>query len=344
VAPGSIAVRTGEPRVLADGEARVQVLACGICGTDLHLWHGMDLPRGVRYPVRPGHEVCGRVTELAAGAAGPKVGDLVVLHPLSPCGGCDACTAGREQNCSEARILGIHEPGGLADEVIWPARRMVVANGLEPIGAAVLGDAVATAHRAVRVADLPIGGSLCVVGAGGVGTHVLELVRLRDPSARLAAVVNSPVSQRRLEDLGFVTERGLDGVGRRLRHRSGAFDVVADFSGDPAAPAEGLRMLRPGGMLLLGSVLDGDLLAGPAMTVQTRELTIRGVYASTIGDLRAVVGLARDGRLDPSRSVSHRANLDDAAQAFHDLRQRPPGLVRMVVTASRRLAGTGHGL
>jgi 2-desacetyl-2-hydroxyethyl bacteriochlorophyllide A dehydrogenase len=333
VAPGSIELRTdGERRPLREGEARVRVVACGICGTDLHLWHGMVLPRGARYPVRPGHEISGRVIELGPGADGLSLGDLVVLHPLSPCGQCEACMTDREHICSRASVLGIHVPGGLADEVIWPARRMVSTNGLEPVGAAVLADAVATAHRAVSVADLPAGGSLCVLGAGGVGTHVLELVRLLNPTARLAAVVNSAPSQRRLEKRGFLTECGLDGVARRLRQRSGLFDVVADFSGSASGPTECLRMLRPGGTLLLGSVLDGDLATGPATTIQTRELTIRGVYASTMADLRAVVDLARTGGLDPSASVTHRATLADAARAFQDLQDRPAGLVRMVVT------------
>ncbi|MFI5436119.1 zinc-binding dehydrogenase [Rhodococcus baikonurensis] len=337
ISPGSVAVRRADaPPVPAPGEALVRVLACGICGTDVSLLHGMALPRGADYPVRPGHEVAGEIVAVEGPGHEVSVGDLVVLHPLAPCETCAECTSGREHYCTRARVLGIHAPGGLSDRICWPTSRMVVANGLEPTQAAVLADAVATAQRAVTLADLPAGGSLCVLGAGGVGTHVLELLRIADPTATLVAVANSSASTARLEALGFPALQGLDGIVRRLRERFDPFDVVVDFSGQDAAPARGVRLLRPGGTLLFGSVLGGDLNTGNATTVQVRELTVKGVYSATMDDLRQVVALARTGRLDLSRSVSHVADLGDAAEAFALLEQRPPGLVRMVVTTGDR--------
>lgn len=337
ISPGSVKMhRVDTPPVPTHGEALIRVVACGICGTDVSLLHGMDLPRGSSYPVRPGHEVAGEVIAIEGPHHDVAVGDLVVLHPLAPCQSCAECTAGREHYCPRARVLGIHAPGGLADQICWPTSRMVVANGIEPARAAILADAVATAQRAVTQAALPAGGSLCVLGAGGVGTHVLELLRIADPTATLVAVANSSASVTRLETLGFPALQGLDGIVRRLRERFDPFDVVVDFTGQEAAPAQGVRVLRPGGTLLFGSVLGGDLNTGNATTVQVRELTVKGVYSATMGDLREVVALARSGRLDLSHSVSHVADLGDAPEAFALLEQRPPGLVRMVLT-------TGHG-
>ena len=337
ISPGSVTVhRADAPPVPAHGEALIRVVACGLCGTDVSLLHGMDLPRGSSYPVRPGHEVAGEVMAIDGPHHDIAVGDLVVLHPLAPCETCTACTSGREHYCPRARLLGIHAPGGLADQICWPTSRMVVANGLAPTQAAVLADAVATAQHAVTQAALPRGGSLCVLGAGGVGTHVLELLKIADPTATLVAVANSTASVSRLEALGFPALQGLDGIVRRLRDRFGPFDVVVDFTGQEAAPAQGVRLLRPGGTLLFGSVLNGDLNTGNATTVQVRELTVKGVYSATMDDLREVVDLARSGRLDLSHSVSHVADLGGAAEAFALLEQRPPGLVRMVLT-------TGHG-
>src|SRR4051794_12893048 len=94
-------------RGLRPGEGRVRVLACGICGTDLHLLHGMTLPRGASYPVRPGHEVAGILTEVHSDAPGAKVGDLVVLHPISACRECPDCLDDRPLYCPHARVLGI---------------------------------------------------------------------------------------------------------------------------------------------------------------------------------------------------------------------------------------------
>src|SRR4051794_13866327 len=177
---GRATLREGSEPQTPAGCARVRVLACGVCGTDVHLRRGMILPRGVSYPIRPGHEVAGIVEHVNARDAPVREGDLAVLHLLATCGRCPACVAGLDQRCEQGRILGIHEPGGLADVVVWPASRMLPANGIPPAQAAVLADAGATAHHALRVAALPRGGVLCVLGAGGVGTCVLALARAVD--------------------------------------------------------------------------------------------------------------------------------------------------------------------
>ena len=84
-----------------------------------------------------------------------------------------------ENRCRHAAILGIEHPGGLADEVLWPLARLVAVPGLAAERAALLADAVASAQHALEVADIPSGGALTVIGAGGVGTHILQLARLR---------------------------------------------------------------------------------------------------------------------------------------------------------------------
>lgn len=329
--PGEVSVGAGPSAPVPAGWARIAVRATALCGTDLHLLEGMRLPRGAAYPVRPGHEVAGDVTELGEGAAADITpGAAVVLHPLAPCGRCDRCLAGDREACADMRVLGLHLPGGLATEVLWPADRLAPTPGLDPVRAAVLADAVATARRALAAANLPPGGRLCVVGAGGVGTHVLELARLLDPSAQLAGVVRSPASARRLAEAGFDAAAGADGM-RRLR-RGGLFDAVVDFSGDPGAPADAVRLLRPRGTLVFGSLLTEDLRLGPAQRVQTRELTVAGVYCSTMAELREVAALACDGRLDLSHVVTHVFTLADAPAAFQTLRDRPAGMFRVAVT------------
>jgi 2-desacetyl-2-hydroxyethyl bacteriochlorophyllide A dehydrogenase len=329
VVPGSVRILSVEGVCeLPPGHARIAVSACGLCGTDLHLFHGMRLPPGVRYPVHPGHEVAGTVVELGPDTAkGLPVGTPVVLHPLAECGACESCRAGRPDDCPGGEVLGLHRPGGLAEEVVWPVSRMVAVPGVDPRQAAILADAVATAKRALDKARVPVGGALCVLGAGGVGTHVMELARLADPTVHLMGVVRSQGSADRLRAAGF------DSVvaGADLRPH-GPFDAVIDFSGDPAAPTLGTRLLCPGGTLVFGSVLDGDLALASAQRVQVRELVIAGVYSSSMDDLRAVAELAVSGALDLSASVTHTFSLSASAEAFATLSARPPGMVRVVVT------------
>ena len=315
------------------GWALVRVLACGVCGTDVHMLHGMVMPPSASYPVRPGHEVAG-VVEVVDDDAPVAVGDLVVLHPLAPCGSCGQCAAGQDQLCASARVLGIHDAGGLAELVAWPASRMLTVTGVEPALAAVLADAVATAHHAVELARLPRGGALCVIGSGGVGTQVLQIARALDPDVRLAAVVRSAASAERVRALGVPVVEGLDGAVKELRSVVGRFDAVVDFSGAAEAPAQAVRMLERGGRLLIGSVVDEPLDLGPSSMIVTREISVQGVYASRLSDLGAVIDLVRRGRLDLLGSVTHRLPLDDAVEAINLVDRRPPGMVRVVVDCS----------
>ena len=332
VAPGEVRVVEGPPGVVGDGQARVEVGACGLCASDHRLLQAMVLPKGVTYPVRPGHEVAGVVTEVGPGTVGIAPGDAVVLHPLAPCGHCKACLSGHEQRCPHGRVLGLHDPGGMAEEVVWPVSRMVAVPGLPAHLAALLPDAVATAHHALGIASLQSHGRLCVIGAGGVGSHVVELAMALHPHLHVAAVVRSEASVRRLQRLGVHAISGLDGAGARLREEVGRFDAVIDFSGVARAPAEAVRMLGSGGRLVLGSVVDEPLDLGTTVTaITTRELQVIGCYVSTLADLRAVAGMALRGRLELDAKVSFRVPLDDAPRAFALLDERPPGMVRVVL-------------
>ncbi len=313
------------------GYARVRVLACGVCGTDLHLLRGMVLPRGASYPVRPGHEVAGIVEHVDAGDALVAEGDLAVLHPLAPCGSCRACRRGEDQRCDALRTLGVHDPGGFADIVVWPASRMLPANGIDPAAAALLADAAATAHNALALAAVPPGGSLCVLGAGGLGTGALEVARALDPQVCLSAVVRSEASAARLRANGIAVHCGLEGAARALRRSVGRVDAVIDFSGQAAAPAEAVGLLRRGGRLVLGSIVDAPLMLGASSAFMAHELQVLGAYVSSLRDLAAVIELSSQRRLDPSSWVTHRLALSDFDHALGIAASRPAGTVRVVV-------------
>jgi 2-desacetyl-2-hydroxyethyl bacteriochlorophyllide A dehydrogenase len=328
---GAATLREGDEPETPPGFARVRVLACGVCATDLHLLHGMVLPRGASYPVRPGHEIAGIVEHVNGDGAPVSEGDLAVLHPLATCGHCPACLRGQDQRCESLRALGMHDAGGFAEFVVWPSSRMLPANGLEPAAAALLADAAATGHNALKLAGLQPGGSLCVLGAGGLGTATLAVARALDPDVRLATVVRSEASAERLRALGVEAHRGLVGAARTLRHSMGRMDAVIDFSGQPGAPAEGVGMLRRGGRLVLGSVVDTELTLGPSSAFMAHELQVVGAYVSSIDDLAAVIELAQQGRLDASGWVSHRMALEDFPEALEVAENRPPGTVRVVV-------------
>jgi len=328
-----VRMREEGPRELPDGWVRIRVNACGICGTDLHLYEGMP-ERGWSYPVRPGHEVCGVVASDGVPGQVP-VGEQVVLHPLIPCGHCQACTNGLENLCRSAPAMGFDAIGGLADETMWPASRMVAAPGIPPDRAAILADAGASAYQALLLAELPRGGALTVLGAGGIGTHILQIARALDPDAQLTAVVRSTATAERLDalDIGLTLIEGLEGATKKVTAAGGPQDAVIEFGAGAEACGEALPMLKRGGRFVVGSMESAPLELKTTLAVlATRGLHVVGSMGSTLSDLHNVVALASDGRLDLSASVSHRLPLTETADALALLEERPPGLMRIVVT------------
>jgi propanol-preferring alcohol dehydrogenase len=260
------------------------------------------------------------------------VGAMVALHPVNPCRTCARCLAGQENRCANSRVLGIHEAGGMADELTWPMDRLVRIDGVDAGEAALLSDAVATAYHALDTAAPPADSTLVVIGAGGVGTHLLQLAAIRDPSLRLLAVVRSDTTATRVAALGFEVMVGLSEAVGHARKVLGGVQTVVDFSGAEEALAAGVRMLAKGGRFVAGSVVDTPAQVGMSTSAfVSRELQVVGSFASTISDLRAVAGYLRDGLLDLSGSVTHTTSLDDAVIAFNTVAKHPPGLVRLVI-------------
>jgi threonine dehydrogenase-like Zn-dependent dehydrogenase len=151
---------------LRPGEALVKVDAVGICGSDMHAWHGHD-PRRVP-PLVLGHEACGTVLE------GPAPGGRVVLNPLISCGTCGFCKEGRANLCAERELIGMRLPGAFAERIAIPARNLIpVPEGMDPAKAA-LTEPCATAWHGLALAERaawrPIAESRAlVIGGGSVG-------------------------------------------------------------------------------------------------------------------------------------------------------------------------------
>jgi len=310
------------------GWSLLRVNACGICGTDAHLFSGMTLPRDAMYPLRPGHEVSGTI--VTSDTIAP--GTTVLVHPLRPCQTCLDCRTGKESDCKKQKILGIDDNGGMADFLIWPSSRLIPFRKHNVLSAAIIPDAVTTAYHALKISDFASAKDVCVIGAGGVGANVLRLARIMNPEIRLLGIVNSEGSSRRLQAENFTTIIGLKDLSLATRKKKLSFDLVFDFSGDEQAPIEGIKILRKGGALILGGISDSVLrLDIHQSTFVTREITVKASYASDLGDLQEVVDLIESKNLSFDTAVTHYFPLTEYDLAFKTLRERPSGLGRIVL-------------
>lgn len=325
---GKASLLTEEIGPIPDDCSLIKIAACGMCGTDEHLFEGMVLPRGATYPIRPGHEVSGTVV---VSNSLPE-GQTVLVHPIIPCETCAECLAGVENLCRNQSILGIHGVGGMADLLIWPTRRLVAFSTQSILSAAIIPDAVTTAYHATTKVDLHSVLSVCVIGAGGVGTNILRLARIINPTLDLLGVVNSQGSSERLKSENFSSLIGLDSLAKRVKLLYSSFDVVFDFSGDARAPAEALKILRKGGTFVLGGINDSPLTLNLSTSAfVTRGISVIGSYTSNINDLRNVVDLVQSNNLNFDDAVTHKFPLSEYNAAYETLTTRPTGLGRILL-------------
>lgn len=292
----------------APGDALIQVEAVGICGSDMHAWHGHD-PRRVP-PMILGHEACGTVLE------GTAPGQRVVLNPVITCGHCEHCRSGRTNLCLERDLIGMRRPGAFAERVAIPEQNLIpVPDGMDPAHAA-LTEPCATAWHAIAlgarasVRPLPECRTL-VIGGGSVG--LLGGLILQAWGARQVRLAETNPLRRATAE-----KAGLDAFDPIATPADpGSFDLVLDAVGSTATRAAAIAATRPGGVI---SHVGLQEWAGEfdARTLTLAEITFVGVYVYTDADLRASLAALHDGRLGGLEWIERRP-LAEGAQAFLDL-------------------------
>ena len=304
------------------GELLLRVDAAGLCHSDLHV---MTCPPGTLpydLPMTLGHEIAGTVVEVGDGVAESWLGRLAVVHGIWSCGTCHTCRRGQENHCLhlEERVgFGLGRPGGLAEYVLVPAvRQLVAADGMAATVLAPLADAALTAYHAIRLhRDAIEGGTVLVIGAGGLGHLAVQILK-QTTNAQIVVVDTRPAALEAAREHGAHTTGGsvAEAVGQLGRESSHA-DVVLDFVGSDTTLAGGAGVLAPGGRLVM---VGGG---GGAMTVaKGRDLPlgwhVNAPFWGPRQDLEAVVDLARRGLIEPAVEIVRFSETLDAYRRLRD--------------------------
>lgn len=300
------------------GEALVEVMACGLCGSDLLLQEGGF---GDRFPVIPGHEASGVVTQLGSGEHEVAVGDIVALHYIHKTGEPGPDASLRENLGGDVVRMGIDVPGALAEAVVRPSATLVRPRRPIDIDAlAVLTDAVATPYHAlVGVADLRPGEALGVLGLGGIGSNAVQLGRVL--GADVTALGRSQRSMDLAAELGATRVMGADlsAPGRVRDCNRRGLDVVIVATDAPGAVELAVAACRPGGRVVLVGASHEPVGVSSVQLIWS-ETQLRGSRGFTTADIRAVQELYLDGSIRVDHLISDIRTLEEIAPAFRDLR------------------------
>lgn len=204
------------------GEVAVKVAYCGICGTDLHIFHG-KMDARVNPPGIIGHEMSGTVAELGEGVTGWKVGDKVVVRPLDWCGECPACRAGHSHICMKLKFMGIDSIGALQERWNVKARTLYkVPEGLSLRTAALI-EPLAVACHDVRIAELKKDEFALVMGGGPIGILIALVAR-----AAGARVLISEINPYRID---FARKAGFEVINPQEKDLAEAVNAATGGAG-----------------------------------------------------------------------------------------------------------------
>jgi 2-desacetyl-2-hydroxyethyl bacteriochlorophyllide A dehydrogenase len=313
-----------DPLIEEPTDAIVRVRLAGICGSDLHFFHG-------KAPVEPGgqlgHEAVGVVETVGRHVAGVRPGDRVVVAFHNACGACWFCRRGQTQLCENFRNLGsgAFGPGlgGAQAELLRvpnaDTNLLRVPDGVDDERAVFVSDVLATAVYAVAIAGLEVGDTVAVVGAGPVG-YCCALVAREAGAASVVVIDLDPARLDLLRSAGIdVVDANREDPESALAERTegrGA-DVAIDAVGDPAAFASAAEVARRGGSVVVTGMYTSEEIELQLGVWWARAMSLRftGVCPVHAWWDRAMAMVA-EGRLDPTPLISHRLPLEDAAHGY----------------------------
>jgi len=303
------------------GEVRIAISHGGICGSDLHYYHhgGFGAVR-LREPMALGHEVSGIVTEIGAGVQGLAEGDRVAVNPSRPCGTCEYCQRGMQNQCLDMRFNGSamrfpHEQGLFRAQVTLPAAQAIKLSSEADLALTAMSEPLAVCLHAVRGAGSLMGKRVVVSGCGPIGCLTIAAARLAGAEEIIATDIAAPA-------LAIAAQMGADRVVNLAQNPEGLapytagkgqIDVAFECSGAPNALTAACGFLRAGGLLVtVGLGADATL---PMTSIVARELRVHGSFRFG-SEFATAARLIDAGRVDLRPLLTKVLPVEQAVAAF----------------------------
>ena len=307
-----------EPSPPGPGEVELAPAFVGICGTDLHIFHG-DMDARVAAPAVLGHEMSGRVVRVGPGVEGWRAGDAVTVMPLRWDGTCPACRSGHQHICQHLDFIGIDSPGAMQQRWTVPASTLIRLPDSLPLDRAALVEPTAVAVHDVGRAEVTEGEKVVVVGGGPVGVLIALVARAAGAEVR---VVELSAHRRLLaEELGLTAwdpaAEDVPALVGEWTAEAGA-DVAFEVSGSAGGVNTAVEVLGVRGRLCLVAIHSRPREVN-LHRFFWRELTLVGARLYDRGDFEKAVALVADGTIPAGRLISKVVPLAEAPAAFEAL-------------------------
>ncbi len=312
-----------------EGEVRLQVGYVGICGTDMHIYHGV-MDQRVAPPKTIGHEMSGTVVELGEGVTNVSLGDRVVVRPLDYCGKCPACDDGHSHVCQNLKFMGIDTPGAMQSNWTVKARTLHKLPDNVSLQHGALVEPLAVACHDVRRVNLKAGERAVVLGGGPIG----QLVALAAKSVGAEVVISEINDARR----GFAEKYGIDTINplqedlpayiQKWTNNKGA-EVVFEVSGVQPAIDAMTEIAAVRGRICVVAI-HSDAPKVDLFKFFWKELSLFGARVYEHADFEMAIDLLANEAFDIAPFITSVSSLDDIGQAFSGMDGNPQGMKALI--------------
>ncbi len=322
---GDQVISVGEctPVAPGPGEVQLKVSHCGICGTDLHIYHGV-MDQRVTFPQIMGHEVSGTVAAIGEGVEGFAVGDPVAVMPLDPCGDCPACDAGHSHICQNLKFLGIDTPGAFQSFWTVPAHTLHHLPGNLSLQHGAMIEPLAVACHDVRMGKVQAGEYAVVLGGGPIGTLVALVAKNAGANVLLSEI--NPFRLELAKKLGLDAFNPLEGdLATYVNEQTGGAgaDIVFEVTGSNAGAAVMTELPRTRGRIVIVGIF-GQAPEVDLFRFFWRELQLLGARVYESEDFAQAIQLAAAGAIPLDKIITDVHPLTELKAGFQQMESGGP--------------------
>lgn len=331
--PGDLRVEEVPVRKLKDNEVKIQVKYCGICGTDIHIFHGDGGCCDVTPPLVPGHEFSGVVAEVGAGVKAVKVGDRVTGDPNDMCGECYFCKNGMQHFCKNNIGIGTTVDGGFAEYVIMREKQVYkVSDDLSFIEAA-MAEPISCCLHGIDLCNIKAGDAVLVIGGGPIGMIMMQLAKNAGASK---VIMSEPVEEKREQALKLGATKTIDplheDVEAVLAEYCENVNVVIECVGNVHTQADAVRFAGRGATIMyFGLAAPEESFPIRPDDIFKKELHITSSYINPYSFERAIQ-ILESGTVELESLITNVVPLDDIADVFTKPEYRRTGKVMIQIS------------
>lgn len=330
--PGRFEVKDVPRPGLSQGEALIRIARTGICGTDMHIFHGAYAAD--KLPMIPGHEFTGHIAGLGDDVTGLEEGQPVVVDMNIGCDHCYWCRRHEILNCPQMQQMGITIDGAFAEYIAVPGKLVIPAPDHVPPAVLALTEPLACVVRAARKARVTFGQSVLILGVGPIGNLHVQLMRTIGAAPIIAADVSPERTQMALHvgaDIGISDPAALKQAVLNATDGRGA-DIVIESVGNAGLYAKATELMRKGGHLAaFGLTGPDESLSLDILTTILEENSVKGSVAGMREDMHDSLTLLTHGRIKTDLFTHASYPLESIQDAFDSFAERPKDLKTQIV-------------